>query len=183
MDIKRGLIRLWILFSVIWVLGVALLIGPDWCRAALHWYRVLGFEAVETRPCPGWVGLDEKKAFTLKELYASRIRCFHVTLPSGSRYILRVMTIQYSSKREIKNLIAYNAELLFPPTTSLPPTMESRDPMIIDLVNRDTSAFRIGDRRDLGLIMFLTIMGLAAPVAVFALGAVVWRIAASFRAR
>mgnify|MGYP006887609130 CR=1 FL=1 len=65
----------------------------------------------------------------------------------------------------------------------MPPTMESRDPMMIDLVNRDTSAFRIGDRRDLGLIMFLTIMGLAAPVAVLALGAVVWRIAASFPAR
>ena len=45
MNIKRGLIRLWVLFSAVWSLGLLGLAAPDWYHAASFWYRFRGLQA------------------------------------------------------------------------------------------------------------------------------------------
>jgi hypothetical protein len=63
MNVKRGLIRLWVLFSAVWSLSLLGLSAPDWYHAASYWYRSHGFEAAR---CDSQLEIDELKARILR---------------------------------------------------------------------------------------------------------------------
>src|SRR5215467_2605577 len=100
MNIRRGLIQLWILFSALWVLGVLGLTGADWYHAASYWYRTRRIEVTECAPkqtheieaivirAKRNAPLNPGESWLERFFNLEAFNCFSVNAPDGSKYIV-----------------------------------------------------------------------------------------------
>ncbi len=82
MNVKRGLMRLWIVFSILWVglfLGIS---APIWYNAAQLWSKKAELDARQLR-------VAEHKN-SAGACVATGRKCFDVTTPNGSQYVVKV---------------------------------------------------------------------------------------------
>jgi hypothetical protein len=193
MNVKRGLIRLWVLSSAVWCLSLLALAAQEWYHAASYWYRSRG---IEVTPCKPWELNWRQNApikppppgFTLDPPQpqtsppTAQPDCFHVTTRDGSQYLVDVKKGSWNND-SIKDVVFYNPDLF--PILADPKTQSlSR----VDLTNGDP---RLGsrylvignshDHPDLGFTMLLTSLAFLIPITILALGWAMWWVARGFR--
>jgi hypothetical protein len=178
MNIKRGLIRLWLLFSTVWSLSFLGLSAPDWYHAASYWYRSRGFEVEKMSRCDvkpwamDWSQVKPPPGFTLDDP-SKASDCFHVALPNTSRYLVVVAKGKWTVS-EIRDVALYNPAV-FPKQQG----HNTQDYMILDLTHGnpapDTGGLLIlgnpeKDHVNLEAAKAFTIFAFGVPIGVLVLG-------------
>jgi len=206
MNVKRGLIRLWVLFSAIWSLCILSLSAADWYHAASYWYRSWGFEATTASQCkprelngiqgrglspgapprsvdPGLLQELRRRGLLPPPVQPPstldiEFDCFSLVAPDRSRYLV-VVTKGKWNEEQIKDEAVYNPDLF--------PKSNGTDPLQVDLTSKDNKESivimrRWNDHPDLASDTILIGLGLFVPIAAFGLGSAVWWVATGFKA-
>ena len=176
MNVKRGLIRLWVLFTVIWTVSLLWIGAPGWYNAASDWYKDVSdwysgrvFHAHKRqKPTEGpWLTCPRGKG------------CFDVVAPNGSLYF--VIAGDHFTEDEIASIAKNNPAKFSGPSCPTKPCKGGygHDPILVDITGDEW--FVVSKGRTPGLIF----LGLAAgvPLALLGLGSGLWWVAMGFKAR
>jgi hypothetical protein len=179
MNVKRGLTRLWIVFSAAWCLGLLTLSLPDWYHAASDWYRSQGLEITGCKPWELYSHFPVSKpppGFSSGEWL---IDCFHVRGLGGRNYLVEVHREGWDID-EVRNLVLNNPDL-FPtrPGESKPGVWQppASDEVLVDVTQR---AYPIPNY-DLKTARFLTILAVGVPLGFLVLARCLWWVGMGFR--
>jgi hypothetical protein len=156
--------RLWMVSSILWA-GLFLAISaPIWYNAAQLWLNKL---EVAARP----VRVAEHKNSAGACLEAGR-ECFDVTAPNGSRYVVKVADTE--TETSVANIVRLN-----PDKFNEPPQDPWERPLFVDL----TGPWIVTgvEARDLSSAKLFTVIALAVPIAVLAVGYAVGWVVIGFR--
>ena len=157
MNIKRGLMRLWMVFSILWAglfLGIS---APIWYISAQLWLNKASelAQAVRVAEHEDSVGV----------CLAVHQKCFDVRAPNGSRYVVKVRDTE--SEASVTNIVRLNPDKFAEPPQD-PRGGWGNDPFFVDLTG---SWIVTGvEALDLSSPKLFTVIALAVPLAVLALG-------------
>jgi hypothetical protein len=167
-NVKRGMLRVWMLFSVLWAASFIGLSVPVWYHAASYSLRIRGFQVTEAT--------DPKTQATpwLCNLTSDNMRtnaCFNVTSPGGCIYFV-------IADRRVADASVAAAEVAESekdaPCQHATKGGWGNDPLIVDLTAKNgwtVSKSGLKPYPDLASAKIFTLLAFAVPVGLFVLGA------------
>ena len=166
MNLKRGLMRLWILFSVPWAVIFLGISAPIW-YAQLRLYNA----EIAARPLSV---LEDKNSVGVCGVKGQK--CFNVTAPNGSRYVVKVANTE--TEASVANIVSLHPEKFREPAQEHGGGW-GNDPYFVDLsgpwIVTGVEAL------DLSLAKLLTVIAVAVPPAILGLGYAIGWVVTGFR--
>jgi hypothetical protein len=166
MNIKRGLVRLWMLSSILWA---GLFLGIS----APIWFAQFQLNRAEIAGRP--LNVAEQKNGS-GACAATGQKCFDVTAPNGSRYVVRVANTE--TEASVANIVSLNPEKFREPAQDHGGGWGA-DPYFVDLTGRlmVTGVEAV----DLSLAKLLTLIAVAVPPAILGVGYAIGWVVSGFR--
>jgi len=159
-NIKRGLMRLWAVFSILWA-GSFLGMSP------LTWYW---YDAA-------WLWLNKPQVRVTEQgnsvgvCFATGRNCFDVIAPNGSRYVVKVADTE--TEASVANIVGLNPNKFSNPPQDPKGGWGSNDPYFVDLT--DPWVVIGVSHSDWSLAKAFIAIAFAVPLAILALGyAISW---------
>jgi hypothetical protein len=190
MNVRRGLLRLWVLFSTVWFLGCVGFAASDWYRVtlagyydALDWYHSRG---LVTATC------NQQQARELQERIAAGQNteskydmitdCYWAKTVDGSEYLIKADGSKWSSEG-IREIVLWNT-YLFHEYYDL---SKQKTYFFVDL-DGPGPRYIIGERRQsedfyvsLNRIEFFGVIGVTVPLIIFIFGKSILWVLAGFK--
>ncbi len=184
-NIRRGMFRAWLLFSVLWALPFLGLSASIWYYAASYWYHTRGIQVTEDKngktltSGKGWNAplIDNPKC------HQNNRKCLSVISPKGCRYFMIIDRRVYTHSMAA----AYVAEREETSTCARPTSGGlGNGPILIDLTASDGGTGwvplpHLGYYPDTATAELFTIMAFAVPGGLLALGAAIGWVARGFK--